>query len=328
MDNLIFALNAVLPLVLLIMLGVFLKKIGLLNDEFLKTGNKLTFRVLLPCLLFCNIYKIESFDEINVAFIAYAMAAVVVLFSLAMLSARLFVKENARRGVVVQGLFRSNYALIGIPLATSLFGETGAAAASVLSAFCVPMFNALAVIALSVFSDDEKRKANIGGILLGILKNPLIIGIFSGLVVLALRTLFVSEGIMFRLENVAFFYEALTLLSKTATPLALIILGGTFSFSATGKMWKTVLAVSLLRTIVVPSAVLAGAYFFVPNLSGEHFATYIAAFGTPVAVSSAIMAKEMGADEQLASQLVVWTTVLSSVTLVLQIAVCRAIGVL
>lgn len=327
-DALVFSANAVLPIVLLIVLGYILKRIGMLSREFLDVGNKLTFRVLLPAMLFYNVYQIESFSEISPVFVLYGIGMVLVIFGLAVAATCAFTKDGAKRGALIQAMFRSNYAIIGIPLATSLFGDRGAAAAGVMSAFCVPMFNILGVITLSIFNGNgEKGKINLPKILLGIIKNPLIIGTVAGLAVLGVRELFVMWNIDFRFSDVTFLYKSLENVKSICTPFALIVLGGRFEFSAVSRLWKEIVFGTVIRTVAVPILGLAVAYFFIPGLSGEHFATYIGVFATPVAVASAIMANEMGADGELAGQLVVWTSLVSTVTIFIYVTILRVIGI-
>lgn len=326
-DAFIFAANAVLPIVLMIALGYLLKRIGLFNKGFLDTGNKLTFRVLIPALLYYNVYGIGSFSEINITFVLYCIIAVIAIFFISTLLTCLFTKENTKRGALIQAMFRSNYAIIGLPLASALFGDKGAASAGVMSAFCVPLFNILAVITLTIFGGDQKGKIDLKKILLGILKNPLIIATLLGLATLGIRELFVIWGIDFRLRDIEFLYKTLENLKSICTPFALLVLGGKFEFSAVPKLWKEILFGTLMRTVAVPVIALSVAYFLIPGLSGEHYATYIAVFATPVAVASAIMAKEMGSDDELAGQLVVWTSLVSTVTIFIYVAVFRRLGV-
>lgn len=334
-DAFLFAANAVLPIILLIVLGYILKRIGMLSKDFLNVGNKLTFRVLLPVMLFCNVYGIESFGDINFAFILYGIAGVLVIFFLAVAISCAFTKDPAKRGALIQGMFRSNYAIIGIPLAGSLFGSAGEAAAGVMSAFCVPTFNILGVIALSLFngngkeSDNGKQKVDVPKILLGIIKNPLILGTLAGLAALGIRALFVKAGIGFRLSDIQFLYKTLENIKSICTPFALIVLGGKFEFSAVSRLKREIVFGTVMRTVAVPIMGLLGAYLLknALGLSGEHFAVYVGVFATPVAVASAIMAKEMGADDELAGQLVVWTSLASAVTIFAYVTVLRAVGI-
>ncbi|MBQ9541816.1 AEC family transporter [Ruminococcus sp.] len=329
-DAFLFAAEAVLPIVLLIVLGYVLKRRGMLNKPFLDVGNKLTFRVLLPVMLFCNVYKIDRLSDVNVAFVLYGIGAVIILFLAAIAVCCAFTKDNAKRGSLIQSVFRSNYAIIGIPLAASLFGDKGAAAAGVMSAFCVPTFNILGVITLVIFNgNEEKQKADIKKIFLGVVKNPLIIGTVTGLAVLGIREIFVKTGISFRLSDVTVLFKTLENIKSICTPLALIVLGGKFEFSAVSRLRREIIFGTLVRTVAVPVIGLGTALLLknTMSLSGEHFATYMGVFATPVAVASAIMAKEMGADDELAGQLVVWTSLVSTVTIFIYVTALRIIGI-
>lgn len=328
MKDLLFTANAVLPIVIMIAAGYILKKLKVLTTEFLSVGNKVVYRFLLPILLFYNIYNIEDFASFDWGFVLYALVGIVVVCALAIPLYCLFTKDNGCRGALIQSAFRSNYAIIGIPLATALFGAKGAAAASLMSAFTIPLFNILAVVTLSVFNkNDEKAHINFGKVLLGIVKNPLIIGVVSGLAALGIRALLNLGNVTFRLTDVEFLYSTIKTLGAAATPLALIILGGQFQFSSVKTLWKPIVLGTVVRTVIVPAAALLLAGVILGNLAGEYYATYVAVFGTPVAVSSAVLAKEMDADVELAGQLVVWTTVASSITLFVIILTLRLLNI-
>ena len=326
----IFAANAVLPIVLLIALGYFIRRTGLVSKKSFDESNRMVFRVLLPVMLFCNVYKIERLSDINPSFVIFGLGAVILIFLLAIPVCCAFTKDGAKRGVLIQGIFRSNYAIIGIPLAESLFGETGAAAAGFMLAFCVPLFNILGVVSLTIFNgSSEKKKTDVMKIILGIVKNPLIIGTAAGLAVLGVRGLFVEWGIAFRLSDITVLYKVLDSIKTVCTPLALIILGGRFEFSAVSRLKREIIFGTFTRNVIVPVVGLSSAYLLsgVLGLSGEHFATYVGVFATPVAVSSAVMAKEMGGDDELAGQLVVWTSVFSTVTIFIYVTILKMIGV-
>lgn len=332
LDALFFAANAVLPIVLLIAFGYVLKRIGLLTKEFLNVGNKLTFRVLLPVMLFYNVYNVSSLRDINLGFVLYGILAVIVIFFIGIAVMCVFTKDGAKRGSLIQSVFRSNYAIIGLPLAESLFGAEGAAAAGVMSAFCVPTFNVLGVVTLSIFNgSNEKGKIDVKKILKGIATNPLILGTIAGVAALGIRELLAMGNIAFRLSDIEFLYKSIGNVKSICTPFALIVLGGRFEFSAVARLWKEIVFGTFVRTIAVPVLGLGGALVLratiMPELAGEHFATYMGVFATPVAVASAIMAKEMGADDDLAGQLVVWTSLVSAVTIFIYVTVFRTMGI-
>ena len=327
MDSLIFAVEAVLPIILMVALGYFIKRIGLVRQEHAKILNKLVFRVFLPVMLFLNVYNIKTVQGLKYGYILYTIVAAVVVFLLSIPFVILLTVKNERRGAILQSTFRSNYALIGIPLAESLFGAEGAAVATLLSAAIIPVFNTLAVIGLAIFNRNS-QKVSVKKIIIDIIKNPLIISIFLGIVALGFRALFIKYGIEFRLTDIDPLHKVLKYLSSVATPLALLVLGIQFEFSAVSELKKEIIFGVLIRTVVVPILGLGVAYvFFNDYFTGAHFATFVAVFATPVAVSSVPMVQEMDGDVTLAGQLVIWTTVISALTVFLASFLLKNAGI-
>ena len=330
------AANAVLPIVLLILFGNFLHKVGFLNDNFVKVGNKLVFTVGLTCSLFINVYNISDFSSISWSFILFTYAVTVLLFILGYVVAVMTTNVMERRGVILQCTFRCNFAIIGLSLATALGGDSAAAQASLVSAFILPVFNILGVVALSLFvHEDGSKRFNLKPVLLGIIKNPMVIGAFAGLVCIVLRELqrklFGSTAFTIK-ENLPFVFTAINNIKVMTTPLALLITGAQFRFSAVKGMFKEIAVGTSLRIIVAPvigigAALLLGHYGLVPCGTGE-IATMIALFGAPSAVSSVVMAGQMGSDQQLATQHLVWSTICSVVTIFATVCILMAAGIL
>ena len=327
METFIFALNAVLPLILIVAIGYFLKKKGFIDTEFAKRANRLVFNFFLPPLLFLNVYKIEDISRVDGGYIVYGVAMLLAGFFVAIPLVMAFTKEAPRRGVLLQASFRSNLAYVGIPVAMSLFGESGSAAASILSAAFIPIYNVLAVVSLSMFNTGGE-KPNLKKILTGIAKNPFIRSIFAGFVVLIIRAYFVKYQISFRLSDIEPLFEVMEMLSRIATPLALLTLGAQFEFSAVKELKREIIFGVLARTAVMPLVGIGVAYFaFGDIFSGAHFAAFVAAFTTPLAVSTIPMSQEMGGDAKLAGQLVVWTTILSVVPQFIAALLLKAAGI-
>ena len=327
MESLIFSVSAVLPIILTVAVGYVIRRMNMIDDSVAKVVNRLVFRVFLPVLIFLNIYKIESITNIDVKYIIYAAAAVIAIFLLGIPLVMLITKSGERRGPLLQSIFRSNYALIGLPLAESLFGSEGLACAALLSAVGIPLFNILAVISLSVFRDGGE-KPSVKKILLDIIKNPLIDAIAAGLCVLGARLALEKFGVAFRLSDMTPIFKALEYLADLATPLALLMLGAQFSFSAVSELRRELIFGVLTRSVSVPLLGLGIAYIFFGSVfSGAEFAALVAVFSTPVAVSSVPMAQEMGADTSLAGQLVVWTTPVSAITVFAATFLLKSAGI-
>jgi predicted permease len=325
MDSFLFALNAVLPIILTVFVGYFIKRIGIVDSSLSKPLNKIVFRVLLPALLFINIYKMEGFSGFSGGFIIYAAVATVLLFIIAIPLSRIITDEKPKRGALIQGVFRSNYALLGIPLTELLFGTAGLAEATILSAVSVPLFNVLAVITLSIFGDGQ-NKVKVKKVLIDIIKNPLIVGVALGLVSLGIRALFVEIDVSFRLSKIEPIYTVIEYLSRCATPIALISLGIQFEFSAIKELRREIIFGVVSKVVAVPIVGL-GVALLLFDFTSANYAALFALFATPVAVSTVPMAHEMGADARLAGQLVIWGTAISAITIFLFAFALRAMGV-
>ena len=312
MSDFLFACNAVLPIVLTVFVGYVMKLVGLFPQDTAKVVNKMVFKVFLPVMLFLNIYEMEELSSEHFLLIGYGAVLTLLVFFIAIPLSRFVTKENSKRSVLVQASFRSNYALIGMPLADALFKSEGVIAAAMLSLVIIPLYNVLVVSEFSFFSAKKEGSA-IKKTLIGIMKNPIILGIAAGFLALGIRALLVNVGAELRLSNVVPVYGALEFIGSVATPMALLSLGARFEFSAAPGLRRELMFACLARCFIVPLVGLAVAYFL-GCFSGAQFAALIAMLATPVAVSSVPMAQESGADSDLAGQIVVWTTVLSAVT--------------
>lgn len=331
------AVNAVFPVVLLTLLGYLLQRTGFLTKEFIRIGSKLSFNVLMPCMLFVNVYSIESFDVIRWDVVAYCVIMLVVIFVVGLGSAVVSTKVPERRGVILQGTFRSNMAIVGLSLASVLGGTEAVAIAAIVSAFTLPVMNIFAVIALTIFLDGNgTHKVSVGGILKNIAKNPIILGILAGMVCLLIRGLQVKYfgRVVFALnDQLKFLYNALSNIKSMTSPFALLVLGAQFDFSASRGMLREIVVGTLLRVIVAPvvaigTAVVLSMCTSLVSFGVNEYPALIALFGTPTAVSSAIMAGQMENDEQLATQLVVWTSICSIATMFLTVCILMAAGLL
>jgi len=300
--------------------------------HFVNLLNKYVFRVGLPVLLFLNIYSIEQFSDIKFGVILFAVAMMLILHTLGYLLIPFLVKDPNQKGVILQVIVRSNFALIGIPLAQTLGGVEAMAVVALISAFTIPLANVLSVVSLTMYQTNELgERISFLKVIKNILTNPLIIGVSLGLVVLLLRGLMTSpEGTIFfsMRRDTPFLYDAMRMISQTASPMALIALGGQFELSVIRPLMKKIALGVSWRILFVPAIALSVAYFLEPHIPGmdQAYVALIALFATPAAVSSAIMVHEMGGDEQLAGQIVVWSSVFSIVTMFSIIVIFRMIG--
>ena len=310
MENLMISANAVLPMCLVMALGYGTRRLGWLRREEISTINKIAFRIFLPCLLYYNIYCSDLSGSFDPLLMAYAVGGVLLTFGLALGYTLLTEKLPERRGVLIQGMFRSNYVIMGIPVATALLGADQLGTVSILIAVIVPLFNMLAVVVLEVFRGQKPKPLHI---LCQIAKNPLVIGSVLGILTLV-------AGI--RLPHIL--EQTIQSVSAIASPLQLFLLGAFFQFSGLKPYRRELVTVSIAKLIVSPGLFLGlGALL---GFRGVAFVSLIGIFASPTAVNSFTMAQQMGGDAELAGDIVVTTSAASILTMFLWIFLFKSLG--
>ncbi len=310
MENLILSVRVVLPLFLMLALGYLLRRVELVDDHTLSGCNALVFRVFLPTMLFKNVYDTDLAASFNPRLMAFAMVSVVTLFILTMTVIPRMEKERPRQASIVQAIFRSNFVIFGLPVTAALFGQEHAGVAAILVAVVVPFFNVLTVFALEYFRGGQ---IDLKKVLRGVVTNPLIIGAALGLFCLLTG---------FRLP--APVESAVSDVGRVATPLALIVLGGTFRFSALRGSARQLTICVVGKLIVSPAIFLTAAALL--GFRGVEMAAILSLFAAPTASSSYPMACEMGADGELAGQAVVCTSFFCILTVFLWVLLFKSLG--
>lgn len=307
MENLILSLNVVLPLFITISLGYFLKYLNMFDNNTLDTMNNITFKSFLPVLLFYNIYKTDLHDTFNLKLIIFSVTCIIVLYLILYLLVPLIEKDNKKRGALLQGLFRSNFVIFGLPITESLFGSEKVGVAALLIAVIVPLFNMLSVLALETFRGG---KLNFKKIFIGIIKNPLIIASCLGVLTLLLK-IKIPTAIEKTISDV----------SKIATPLSLILLGASFKFDNIKKYLKQTTIAVIGKTILIPCIILPICIMF--GYRDVELSTLMIIFAAPTAISSFTMAKQMDSDSDLAGQIVVFTSAFCVITVFMWIFILK-----
>lgn len=303
--------NAVLPMCLVMALGYGTRRLGWIRREEISAINKIAFRIFLPCLLYYNVYCSDLSGSFDPLLMAYAVGGVLLTFGLSLGYTLLTEKLPERRGVMIQGMFRSNYVIMGIPVATTLLGADQLGTVSILIAVVVPLFNMLSVVVLEVFRGQKPKPLHILG---QIAKNPLVIGSVLGILTLA-------AGI--RLPHIL--EQTIQNISAIASPLQLFLLGAFFQFSGLKTYRRELVTVSAAKLIVAPGLFLGlGALL---GFRGVAFVSLIGVFASPTAVNSFTMAQQMGGDAELAGDIVVTTSAVSIPTMFLWIFLFKSLGV-
>lgn len=310
MENLILSFNIIFPLFFTMALGYTLKLLKLYDDKTLKIMNNVVFKVFLPMLLFYNIYNTSLEDKIDWKLLGFAAIGVICVYLATTIIIIVIEKDNSRRGVMIQGIFRSNFVLFGIPVATSIYGDGQVGVVALLIAIVVPLFNILSVVILEIFRGG---KINAKKILKGIITNPLIIASLLGILILILKIKF-PEAIVKSISDV----------SKMATPLSLIILGGTFTFTKVKASLKETIICVIGKLIVVPCIMLPISIML--GYRNMDLVALMLIYASPTAVSSFTMAQKMDGDSDLAAQVVVFTSTFCILTVFAWIFVLKQLS--
>ncbi len=312
MENLMLSANAVLPMFMLLAAGFLSQKAGVLTREDVPRFNKVAFRIFLPCLLFYNIYCSDLSAAVKPGLIIYAVCGVLLVFAAAYLSVQHLVRREDWKGVIAQGIFRSNFVIMGIPIAQALVGADQLGAVTVLIAVVVPLFNFLSVYVLERFRGGN---VNVRKVLLEVAKNPLIISSLLGILcqLLGIRLPHLLE-------------QTVSSLSVIASPLQLFLLGAFFRFDGLGRYLKPLTAVTTVKLFVTPALLLGTAALL--GIRGGDFVGLIGIFASPTAVNSFTMVQQMDCgDAELAGDIVVMTSAVSILSFFLWILIFKSFGI-
>jgi hypothetical protein len=303
--NFIFSVNAVFPVFLVIAFGYFLRVRRFLSPETIGQMNNLVFSFALPAMLFRDVYRSDFSAMFDPKLVFWAMGSTIGIFILLWVSAEIFLrKQKPMVGAFVQGAFRGNYAILGLSLVANILGDRNTGMGALLVAFIVPIYNVFSVIILTAKGARDGARWNgklVLNILLSIAKNPLIIGIALGFIAnitkLPLPTA-VGGGVQY--------------LATLGTPLALVAIGGSIRFSEWKLCLAPAVAAALVKTLVTPLVFVTASVLM--GFRGEALVVLFVMYATPTAISSYVMAARMKADTQLASAIILISTMVSVFT--------------
>ncbi|MDX2320869.1 MAG: AEC family transporter [Moritella sp.] len=310
-QSLYFSFSVTGPICLLLCLGYFLKRIKFLNDAFVDKASKLVFQVTLPTLLFLSILNSDQSVEINTTYIAFGLIANIAFFLFITFACKLLIKDKHNHGVIIQGGFRSNTAIIGLAYVANVYGDPGVALAAVYVAFITILYNILAVICLTP-AQSKLGLAGLKELLISIAKNPLIIGIMLGVVFLTLNIKMPTI-----LMNTGQYFANMTL------PLALLCTGATLNLTALRSDGINTWFSSIFKLLLAPILITGSAYLW--GFSQLEVGLLFFMTAAPTAAASYVMARAMGSNANLAANIIATTTAGSIITCSLGISILHSL---
>ena len=304
------AFHAIVPLFLIIAVGYTVKRLGWIGPEEVRRFNKVTFYTFMPVMLFYNIYTSDFSQAVRLPYALFVVGAALGMVAVSFAVTLLAEKMPERRGVMIQAAFRSNFVLLGLPIAAELLPDSNLGVTALMVAIVVPIYNMMSVVVLEYFRGGKPRA---GEVLLAVVKNPLILGSVAGLLVQALHITLPEVLVSFAGK-----------MNSAATPQILLLLGASFETREIARYKKELLVCVGLRLVVFPGALLTLSMLM--GLRDIEFVTVLAMTAAPTAVNSFNMAQQLGGDSQLAGSAVVVSTAASFFTLFVWITLFKQLG--
>lgn len=314
LDNFIFSVGVAAPIFLVMCIGYILRKKDIINNGFIQVANKLVFYVALPVKLFNEVRTLNLQNLLDLKFVSFILTGTILSVLLAWFISGFAINKKSQKGAFIHGVFRGNFLYLGLSLMENITGTIGEKAPIVV-AVVIPLYNILAVIVLSLNRMDKEAKTSIKEQIYKILTNPMIIAIFLGII-----------SIVLKLEIPLVAGRTMSYFESLATPLALLTIGATFDFSKITDNLKPALIASILRLLIVPFIAVMAASFI--GFNNQDIILVYILFGVPTATASFIMTAAMGGDQELASSIIMVTTLLSIISITLYIFVFKTIGII
>lgn len=315
-DNLLFSLNATVPIFLLMVLGYILFNVHFIDEGFVKMVNKFVFNIALPVQLFRDMASVDIRSDFDGPYVLFCALVTIVSFVAVWFLARLLMRRQRHLvGEFVQGCYRSSAAVLGVAFIQNIYGCSGLSGLMILG--CVPLYNIFAVLVLTVESPQMQQEQNLSVALrkslVGIVTNPLIIGVLLG-------TLAGWAGL--RLPPMA--DKTLASIAALTTPLALIALGAGFKWSAAKGYISLTTIATVVKLLVFPALFLPLAAHY--GFTGQKLVGIIIMLGSITTPSSYVMARQLGHEGTLTASICVLTTLFSSFTLTFWLFLSRCLG--
>lgn len=315
MANFMLAFQVVFPMLVMMSVGILIRHIGLVDQPTARKIDNVNFWVFLPCQLFNNIYNTDPLQTFNSKTLTFALVSYGALILGSVLIVPRLMKRKDQISVVCQALTRASFVVFGLTIAQHIYGEGNVGSAALLSAVMVPIVNISSVVLMEYYRPTGSGKVDKNKLLLSIAKNPFIIASFLSLALVAL-----GRPLPQMVSGV------ITTMGRVGTPLSFVALGVTLSFAGLKKNRKLLTGAVLARMVLVPAIFLPLAIF-----AGFRQAELIALsvlFASPAAVGSFTAAQQMGADSELAGQLVAITSIVSLFTLFSIVLIFQSLGLL
>ena len=314
MTHFLLGLNIIFPIFFVILAGFLAKHKGYLDEHFVSTSTWIVFYVALPLKLFSDI-RSAQIESLPTTYVAYILLGICLVFFATWIAARPFIPDRKKLSAFVHCSFRSNFVYVGYPILESLYGTPSPEHMIVITVFGLTLYNILAIVILTLYSESEDKRLHPGKILLKILKNPMIIAIFI--------------GVLFNILEIPVYADldkGISLLASLCTPLSLLLIGASLSFESVKKDMGLVLTSATIRTILTPLVLIP--LGMIIGLSAVELGIAYVFWATPCAINCFIYTREMGGDYELASKIITTSFLFAIVTYPIGIGLLHMLQIL
>ena len=314
MTHFLLGLNIIFPIFFVILAGFLAKHKGYLDEHFVSTSTWIVFYVALPLKLFSDI-RSAQIESLPTTYVVYILLGICLVFFATWIAARPFIRDRKKLSAFVHRSFRSNFVYVGYPILESLYGTPSPEHMIVITVFGLTLYNILAIVILTLYSESEDKRLHPGKILLKILKNPMIIAIFV--------------GVLFNILEIPVYAglgKGIGLLASLCTPLSLLLIGASLSFESVKKDMGLVLTSATIRTVLTPLVLIP--LGMIMGLSAVELGIAYVFWATPCAINCFIYTREMGGDYELASKIITTSFLFAIVTYPIGIGLLHMLQIL
>lgn len=313
MESLLLGVNIIFPIFFVLIIGYFAKERGYINENFIDKGTWLVFYVALPLKLFYDV-KNADINFINIKYVFYILGGVSFIFFATWIVSLFFIKDKKKLSAFVHCAYRSNFVYVGFPILEYIYEKPSLENIIIVMVFGLTLYNILAILILTYYSERENKRVNPIDIFKNILKNPMIIGILSGSLMNFLKIPLYS-GIN----------DGILLISKLSTPMSLILIGASLNFHSIKSDAPLIIGSALIKDAISPLIMVTVGILL--GLTNEEIGVAYVFWATPCAVNCFIFTRQMGSDYELASKIITASFAMGVLTFPIGIGILHNMGI-
>lgn len=282
-------------LFLLILMGIYARKKGIITNENRKKFTDLIIEIILPCNIVYS-FLINWSYEILINCLTVFIVAIITQILYVILSKMLFKKsEKDRQAVLRYAIICSNAGFLGNPIVESVYGSQGLLFASVA---LIPLRFAMWSSGLSLFTKtDGKSTAK------KLITHPCIIAVFVGFVLMITQ-----------IQLPEFLLNTISGIGKCNTAISMIVIGSILAdIKLKEIMDKELFHFSAIRLILIPIVIFTILKLF--KVDSLVIGVIVLLSAMPAGSTTVMLADKYNGNTKFATSCLFLSTVLSLITI-------------